>query len=171
MALSDRPSPTRRALPPGRRRRADFPRFGRSLRPPPQVPDDPVLAVTGAVEHALRLPIAELVAACPAPTSSPTSTASPPGRPPTSAGPGSRSAIDLRDALADDVLLADRLGGVPLDGAHGAPLRFVSPGQYGFNNIEHLAGIEVVRRLPKPGLLLGEHRRARVALEERATPG
>jgi len=130
-----------------------------------------VLAVTGAVEHALRLPIAELVAACPAPTSSPISTASPPGRPPTSAGPGSRSAIDLRDALADDVLLADRLGGVPLDGAHGAPLRFVSPGQYGFNNIEHLAGIEVVRRLPKPGLLLGEHRRARVALEERATPG
>jgi DMSO/TMAO reductase YedYZ molybdopterin-dependent catalytic subunit len=75
--------------------------------------------------------------------------------------------IDLRDALADDVMLADRLDDRPLDALHGAPLRFVSPSQYGYKNIKHLTALEVTRTFPKPGLLFGDHQRARVALEER----
>jgi DMSO/TMAO reductase YedYZ molybdopterin-dependent catalytic subunit len=80
---------------------------------------------------------------------------------------GVHAVIDLRDALGDDVMLADRLDGGPLDGLHGAPLRFVSPGQYGYKNIKHVVELEVTRTFPNPGLVLGEHRRARVALEER----
>jgi DMSO/TMAO reductase YedYZ molybdopterin-dependent catalytic subunit len=78
-----------------------------------------------------------------------------------------QAVIDLRDALADNVMLADQLDGRPLDDLHGAPLRFVSPSQYGYKNIKHLTELEVTDTFPKPGLLLGEHRRARVALEER----
>lgn len=80
---------------------------------------------------------------------------------------GVHAVIDLRDALADEVMLVDRLDGRPLDGLHGAPLRFVSPGQYGYKNIKHLTELEVTRSFPKPGRVLGEHPRARVALEER----
>ena len=42
---------------------------------------------------------------------------------------GYRIVVTLDDLLADDVLLADRLDGRPLDGDHGAPLRLVSPSQ------------------------------------------
>ena len=56
---------------------------------------------------------------------------------------GYRVAECLEDALADDVLLADRLDGQPLTGDHGAPIRFVTPSQCGYANIKHLAGIEV----------------------------
>ena len=42
------------------------------------------------------------------------------------------SASGTEDALADGVLIADRLDGRPLDGDHGAPARLVSPNQYGF---------------------------------------
>jgi DMSO/TMAO reductase YedYZ molybdopterin-dependent catalytic subunit len=38
-----------------------------------------------------------------------------------------QSVVLLEDAPADGVLLADRLDGRPLDAAHGAPLRLVSP--------------------------------------------
>lgn len=41
---------------------------------------------------------------------------------------------ELADLLADDVLLTDRLGGRPLDGDDGAPLRLVNPAQYGYAN-------------------------------------
>ena len=34
----------------------------------------------------------------------------------------------LDDALADDVLLADHLDGVPLEAKHGAPVGLVAPG-------------------------------------------
>lgn len=86
---------------------------------------------------------------------------------------GWRSVVTLEDALADDVLLADRLNGEPLDGDHGAPIRFVSPKQYGYMNTKHLCRIEVRTAEPKGVIrspilrLLGMHPRARVWEEER----
>jgi DMSO/TMAO reductase YedYZ molybdopterin-dependent catalytic subunit len=198
MATPDNQPVFRRALPPGQRRRRDFPRFGRPFLAPPPVPDDPVLVVTGAVEHELRLPLPELVETLPRVDRLAdlhcvaTWTATdllwsgvpfrqfweqvvvPRCRPADDAvavtargADGVHAVIDLRDALADDVLLADRLDGRPLGDLHGAPLRFVSPGQYGYKNIKHVTELEVTRTFPTPGLLFGEHQRARVALEER----
>lgn len=54
----------------------------------------------------------------------------------------------LEDVLGDDVLLAEHLDGRPLDGDHGAPLRLVSPGQYGFINTKHLCRIELLTAEP-----------------------
>jgi DMSO/TMAO reductase YedYZ molybdopterin-dependent catalytic subunit len=54
----------------------------------------------------------------------------------------------LDDVLGDDVLLAEHLDGRPLDGDHGAPLRLVSPGQYGFINTKHLCRIELLTAEP-----------------------
>jgi DMSO/TMAO reductase YedYZ molybdopterin-dependent catalytic subunit len=54
----------------------------------------------------------------------------------------------LEDVLGDDVLLADHLDGRPLDGNHGAPLRLVSPGQYGFINTKHLCRIDLLTAEP-----------------------
>jgi DMSO/TMAO reductase YedYZ molybdopterin-dependent catalytic subunit len=76
------------------------------------------------------------------------------------------------------VVLADHLDGRPLEPKHGAPIRLVSPGQYGFISTKHLCRIEVCDTEPNvryhPSLLvhLGlqmvkPHRRARVAHEER----
>jgi DMSO/TMAO reductase YedYZ molybdopterin-dependent catalytic subunit len=56
---------------------------------------------------------------------------------------GYRSVVTIEDALADDVLIAERLEGRPLDADHGAPLRLVSPSQYGFVSTKHLCRIEV----------------------------
>ena len=91
---------------------------------------------------------------------------------------GYRSVALLEDVLADDVLVADRLDGRPLGPDHGAPVRLLSPGQYGFISTKHLCRIEVCESEPDvryhPSLLvhLGlqlvkPHRRARVAYEER----
>ena len=91
---------------------------------------------------------------------------------------GYRSIVLLDDALANDVLLADHLNGQPLDGHHGAPVRLVSPTQYGYVSTKHLCRIEVhatepTRRYhPSPliqaGLnLVKPHPRARVWREER----
>lgn len=91
---------------------------------------------------------------------------------------GYRSFVTVEDALADDVLIADRLGGRPLDGDHGAPVRLVSPSQYGFISTKHLCRIEAHTREPldpyhpsplrQLGLrLVRPHRRARVWREER----
>jgi DMSO/TMAO reductase YedYZ molybdopterin-dependent catalytic subunit len=91
---------------------------------------------------------------------------------------GYRSVLTVEDALADDVLIADRLGGVPLTGDHGAPARLVSPRQYGYMNTKHLGRIELHTREPAHArhssrgraLLLSPvapHPRARVAHEER----
>ena len=49
----------------------------------------------------------------------------------------------IEDALADDVLIAEHLDGAPLDGDHGAPVRLVSPSQYGFISTKHLCRIEL----------------------------
>jgi DMSO/TMAO reductase YedYZ molybdopterin-dependent catalytic subunit len=93
---------------------------------------------------------------------------------------GYRSVVWLEDALAEGVLLADRLDGRPLDGDHGAPLRLVSPAQYGYVSTKHLCRVEVHAGERKDAgaarigtLLFRPHPRARVAEEERhgALPG
>jgi DMSO/TMAO reductase YedYZ molybdopterin-dependent catalytic subunit len=91
---------------------------------------------------------------------------------------GYHSIVVLEDALADDVLIALQLNGLPLDRDHGAPARLVSPSQYGFVSTKHLARIEVHTTEPslryhrspliQMGLqLVKPHRRARVWQEER----
>ncbi|WJV50755.1 molybdopterin-dependent oxidoreductase [Streptomyces flavofungini] len=83
---------------------------------------------------------------------------------------GYRSVVVLEDALADDVLIADRLDGRPLDGDHGAPVRLVSPSQYGFVSTKHLCRVEFhTSRPPDPDRWspIAAHPRARVWSEER----
>lgn len=91
---------------------------------------------------------------------------------------GFRSIVQLEDALGDDVLLADRLDGRPLTPEHGAPLRVVSPSQYGYISTKHLIRIELYRFRPaayfhpsrqvqRALLAVHPHPRARVAQEER----
>ena len=91
---------------------------------------------------------------------------------------GYRSIVLLDDALDNDVILADQLNGRPLDGDHGAPVRLVSPNQYGYISTKHLCRIEVHATEPKqryhPSPLVNvvlnivkPHRRARVWREER----
>ena len=69
------------------------------------------------------------------------------------------------DATAEDVLLATHLDGAPLDARHGAPLRLVAPGHYGYKSVKHLAGLDFRREHQRASAK--EHPRARVALEER----
>lgn len=79
----------------------------------------------------------------------------------------------LEDAVAGDVLLADRMGGEPLPVEHGAPLRLVAPAHYGYKSVKHLCAIEFRRRYRAGPAGWMEHPRARVATEERsrALPG
>ncbi len=69
------------------------------------------------------------------------------------------------DAVAADVIVATHLDGAPLDARHGAPLRLVSPSQYGYKSLKHLVSIDF--RATEPRVTSKEHLRARVALEER----
>jgi DMSO/TMAO reductase YedYZ molybdopterin-dependent catalytic subunit len=69
------------------------------------------------------------------------------------------------DATADDVLLATHVNGAPLDARHGAPLRLVSPHQFGYKSVKHLVSIDF--RADEPTTMSKEHLRARVAFEER----
>lgn len=80
----------------------------------------------------------------------------------------------LEYALRPNVLFEFRLEGAPLDGDHGAPIRLVSPDQYGYVNVKHLDRIEL--HTTDPGdlhvgnrvmQLLGPHPRACVWEEER----
>lgn len=94
---------------------------------------------------------------------------------------GHESAVLIEDALADDVLIADRLDGRPLGDDHGAPTRLVSPGQYGYVNTKHLCRVELHTAEPTRSLgaaspisavvlrgpLVMRHPRARVWEEER----
>ncbi len=86
---------------------------------------------------------------------------------------GYRSVASLEDALGEDVLIADRLDGRPLDGDHGAPARLVSPHQYGYVSTKHLCRIELHTAEPagvhrsRALRLLKPHPRARVWKEER----
>jgi DMSO/TMAO reductase YedYZ molybdopterin-dependent catalytic subunit len=93
---------------------------------------------------------------------------------------GYRAAVSIEDALAGDVLIAERLDGRPLDGDHGAPVRLVSPSQYGYVSVKHLCRIELRTGEPKQSYghassivqaalraPLRPHPRARVWEEER----
>ena len=142
-------------------------------RSPPAVPIDPVIEICGAVAKSFSLPLAELAALprrhltadfhCVAGWSA-TSLRwegvafatfyrliiEPSVQPDLSVThivfgglDGYRSVVSIEDALADDVLIAERLDGRPLDGDHGAPARLVSPSQYGFVSVKHLCRIEL----------------------------
>jgi DMSO/TMAO reductase YedYZ molybdopterin-dependent catalytic subunit len=86
---------------------------------------------------------------------------------------GYRSVVLIEDALGDGVLIAERLGGRPLDGDHGAPARLVSPAQYGYISTKHLCRVEICTAEPEQAhatplsLLFRRHPRARVWDEER----
>jgi len=80
---------------------------------------------------------------------------------------GYQAVFHLDDLLRPDVMLALTLDGKPLDSRHGAPLRLVSPAQYGYKSVKHLVGIQLHERWPRSWLGNKEHLRARVALEER----
>ena len=91
---------------------------------------------------------------------------------------GYRSIVAIEDALADNVLVADRLNGRALTADHGAPARLVSPDQYGFISTKHLCRIELYRSEPagfyhptksvqRALRTVRPHRRARAWHEER----
>jgi DMSO/TMAO reductase YedYZ molybdopterin-dependent catalytic subunit len=164
-------------LPPGQRAIQKFPRFGTHFHhPPPMVPADPVLEVGGAVAEPLALPLrelktlprAEVVADFHCVAGWSVTGLRWEGIPfaafhrdvlaSRAAGnvthvkfvglDGHWSVALLEDVLRDDVLLAEQLDGRPLDGDHGAPLRLISPGQYGFINTKHLWRIELLTAEP-----------------------
>ncbi|MDQ3326421.1 MAG: sulfite oxidase [Actinomycetota bacterium] len=53
-------------------------------------------------------------------------------------------ALDLADALDEDVLVAYEMNGSPLPLQHGFPARLVVPGWYGMAQVKWLTGIEVL---------------------------
>jgi DMSO/TMAO reductase YedYZ molybdopterin-dependent catalytic subunit len=53
-------------------------------------------------------------------------------------------ALDVKDALEDEVLLAYELNGEPLPPQHGYPCRLVVPGWYGMTNVKWLSEISAV---------------------------
>jgi DMSO/TMAO reductase YedYZ molybdopterin-dependent catalytic subunit len=169
--LARRPDVT---LPPGQYAIAGFPRFGTHLhRPPPAVPADPLIEITGAVSKPFSLPLAELATLprreltadfhCVAGWSATNlrwegvefetfyrMIIEPSLRPDTSVThvvfegiDRYRSIVLIDDARADDVLIAEHLNDRPLDRDHGAPARLVSPNQYGFISTKHLCRIEL----------------------------
>jgi DMSO/TMAO reductase YedYZ molybdopterin-dependent catalytic subunit len=194
-------------LPPGQRRIRTFPRFGLG-GPPPAVPTDPVIEIGGVLAEPVRVPLARLAQLprhemtadfhC---VSGWTATDlrwegvafrdffDAVVRPNLSAGvvvthlvfeglDGYRSVATMEDLLDQNVLVADRLDGRLLDSDHGAPVRLVSPAQYGYVSTKHLCRIEVHTSEPRVryhptwrahlGLqLVKPHPRARVDLEER----
>jgi DMSO/TMAO reductase YedYZ molybdopterin-dependent catalytic subunit len=198
-------------LPPGQHTIEGFPRFGTHLhRPPPAVPANPAIEISGAVEKPFALPLADLATLprrqltadfhCVAGWSATDlrwegvafetfyrAIIEPSVRPDTSVThvvfgglDGYWSYMSIEDALAEDVLIADRLDGRPLDDDHGAPARLVSPNHYGFINTKHLCRIELRTAEPRGygsassvaqvglGLLgYGHPPRARVWEEER----
>jgi len=175
-----------RALPPGQVAIDRFPRFGTHLnRPPPTVPVDPQLEVTGPLTEPITIAVAELATLprggfvadfhCVAGWTATDlrwegvafetlyrSRIQPALEPGTTIThvvftglDGHESALLLEDALAENVLVADRLNGEPLDADHGAPARLVSPGQYGYMSTKHLCRIEL--RTSAPGRLGAAH--------------
>jgi DMSO/TMAO reductase YedYZ molybdopterin-dependent catalytic subunit len=196
-------------LPPGQRPVDGFPRFGTHFhRPPPAVPSDPVIEISGAVANSFAVPLADLATLprreltadfhCVAGWSATDLhwegvafetfyrliivPSLQPGTSVTHVVFGGldryRSIVLIEDALAEDVLVADRLNGRPLDLDHGAPVRLVSPSQYGFISTKHLCRIELHTAAPaenyhpaplmQVGLqLVKPHTRARVWQEER----
>jgi DMSO/TMAO reductase YedYZ molybdopterin-dependent catalytic subunit len=86
---------------------------------------------------------------------------------------GFHSVLTVEDALDQDVLLAERLDGEPLHPDHGAPLRLVSPQQYGYMSTKHLSRIDLLTAPPANlhrslgDRIMESHPRARVRNEER----
>jgi DMSO/TMAO reductase YedYZ molybdopterin-dependent catalytic subunit len=154
-------------LPPGQRKVDGFPRFGGPSKPP-TVPANPALEITGAVREPVTVALSELASLprlertsdfhCVAGwsaiglrwegvgfTSFYRSIIEPQLSPATAVThvvfcglDGYRAIVYIEDALQKDVLLADRLDDEPLSLAHGAPLRLVSPQQYGYLNAKHV---------------------------------
>ncbi len=193
------------SLPPGQRTGDAFPRFGAAAPELPEVPEEPRLRITGAVEvpgaiglgELASLPrreqvsdlhcvttwtkqnlrwsgwrLADLYQRLIVPRFRPSQDVSHLSASGESTWlvlfglDGYCCSLLLEDALAGDVLIADRLDGEPLSPLHGAPLRVVSPGQYAYKSLKHLSGISL--RSEPVQLPLGlEHPRGRVALEER----
>lgn len=201
--------PANAGLPPGQYRTDAFPRFGTAMdQAPPEVPDDPVIEIAGAVAEPFAVPVADLATLprtvttadfhCVAGWSATNlrwegvafktfhrrlvEPSLPGGAPATHVVfeglDGYRSIVMIEDALEDDVLIADTLDGAALDGDHGAPVRLVSPRQYGFISTKHLCRIEIHTSEPRARYhrslrlhlalqALKPHRRARVWHEER----
>jgi DMSO/TMAO reductase YedYZ molybdopterin-dependent catalytic subunit len=172
-------------------------------RPAPAVPINPVIEISGAVPESFAVPLATLATLprreltadfhCVAGWSAtnlrwegvafetfyrmiiePSVQADPPVTHVAFDGlDGYRSVALIEDALAGDVLLAQTLNGRPLDGDHGAPVRLVSPSQYGYVSTKHLCRIELHTAEPKDAdasladRLLASHPRARAGEEER----
>jgi DMSO/TMAO reductase YedYZ molybdopterin-dependent catalytic subunit len=171
-------------------------------RPAPAVPDNPMIEISGAVARPFGLPLATLAALprreltadshCVAGWSATDLVwegvafetfyrmiIEPSAQPDASVThvvfgglDGYQSVTLLEDALAQDVLIAERLDGCPLDGDHGAPARLVSPDQYGYVSTKHLCRIELHTSEPADGgsvalRLLKRHPQARVWAEER----
>ena len=161
-------------LPRGQHAIDAFPRFGTHLhRPPPAIPDEPVIEISGAVAKPFTLRLAELATLprreltadfhCVAGWSATNlrwegvafqtfyrMIIEPSLRPDVPVThvvfeglDHYRSVVLIEDALADDVLIAEHLNDHPLDGDHGAPARLVSPNQYGFISTKHLCRVEL----------------------------
>jgi DMSO/TMAO reductase YedYZ molybdopterin-dependent catalytic subunit len=196
-------------LPPGQRLIDGFPRFGTNLhRPPPRVPIAPSIEIKGAVAKKRAVPLAALADVprreltadfhCVAGWSATDlhwegvafdafyRSIIEPLEPDAAVThivfgglDGYRSIVSIQDARAENVLIADRLNGRPLDGDHGAPARLVSPSQYGFVSTKHLGEIELHTTKPPDRhrhasrenqialRLLAPHPRADVWREER----
>jgi DMSO/TMAO reductase YedYZ molybdopterin-dependent catalytic subunit len=82
---------------------------------------------------------------------------------------GYRTSLLLADALASNVLVADRLEGDSLPPEHGAPLRLVAPDLYGYKNVKHVFGIDLRSHFHagRAERQTRAHPRGRVAMEER----
>jgi DMSO/TMAO reductase YedYZ molybdopterin-dependent catalytic subunit len=161
-------------LPPGQQRIEGFPRFGAGIGvPPPAVPANPVITVSGAVAEPFDVPVAalmdltrrELVADFHCVTGWTATGLHWEGvtfadlyrtllEPAIATGAavshvvfrgrdGVEASVQIDDALSDRFLIADRLDGEALSAEHGAPARVVSPDQYGYISIKHLTAIEL----------------------------
>jgi DMSO/TMAO reductase YedYZ molybdopterin-dependent catalytic subunit len=77
--------------------------------------------------------------------------------------------LTVKDALADDVLLAYGIGSEPLPAQHGFPLRLVVPGWYGMTNVKWLGRIDVVAE-PFTGYQQAEGYRLKSSAEDPGEP-
>jgi DMSO/TMAO reductase YedYZ molybdopterin-dependent catalytic subunit len=167
-------------LPPGQQRIEGFPRFGAGIGvPPPSVPPNPVITISGAVAEPFDVPVAalldltrrELMADFHCVTGWTATGLRWEGvtfsdlyralvEPAVVEGvavshlvfqgrDGVEAGVEIDDAMSDRFLIADGLNGEPLSPAHGAPARVISPDQYGYINIKHLRRIELRSREPR----------------------
>ncbi|MFL5913044.1 MAG: molybdopterin-dependent oxidoreductase [Gaiellaceae bacterium] len=183
----------KRALPPGQRAIGSFPRYGTHFaRRDPAIPARPRIVLTGPgiaaevyAESLEELPRVEIVADfhCVAGWTARDvhwegvrfrdvyETFVVPGRDAGAAinyiravgRDGFRAVLALEDALADDVLIADRLHGAPLPPGHGAPFRLLSVSQYGYKSVKWLERVEFHTKQPSD-----RHRRLHMAVAIKA---